>query len=274
MDRLSKSINIGVADIFAYSEGSDIPVYLGITKEGVTFKYEPKYHELTSDQTGSTPLDDVLIGENASAEVKILDTSKRKIALIIPTATAEGSAESPTAVTFGQRPGFRASAKFVKLRLHPISAGDSLDYDVIIYRTTNTGSLELAFKLEEEWVIPCIFKAYYDDFRQPGDQLFRIGTESENEDVYKRVILFWITPSNPSVKVGETVSFRANAMYEDGSQEDVTDKCTWVSSSTEKVTLSGTTVKTATAVAAGSVVIRAEYVGYSNSTSMVVNAIA
>lgn len=274
-ERLSAGINIGVSDIFAYEQGSDIPVYLGLTKGGAVFKYDPKYHEITSDQTGSTPLDDVLIGENASLEVKILDTSTRKIALIVPSASAEGDSENPSAVTFGQRPGFRASRKFVKLRLHPVSAGDSMDSDVIIYRTTNTGGLELPFKLEEEWVIACVFKAYYDDFKKPGDQLFRIGAETaESEEVYKRVILFWITPSNPNVAVGGTVTFKANAMYEDGSTEDVTAKCTWVTSSSEDVSLSGqgTDTVTAEALVESSVVIRAEYIGYSNSTAMVVTA--
>ena len=123
---------------------------------------------------------------------------------------------------------------------------------------------------QKDWVIPCIFKGYYDDFRRPGDQLFRIGPDDGNTEAYKQVITFWITPSNPQVDVGATVSFRANAMYEDGSQEDVTSKCIWVSSDPGTVSLSGTSVQTASAVKSGSAVIRAEFIGYSNSTSMVV----
>ncbi len=273
-ERLADRINIGVSEIFAYEQGSDIPIFLGMTKDGVDFKYETNYHEIKADQTGDTPIDDVLIGEKATAEFKILDTSKKKIALIVPSAAYEGEADNPTAVTFGQRPGFRASKKFMKLKIHPISAGDNTDYDVIIYRTTNTGSLELAFKLEEEWVIPCVFKAYYDDFRQPGDQLFRIGEETAETEIYRRVILFWITPSNPNVAVGENVTFKANAMFEDGTTEDVTAKCNWVTSSSEDVSLSGqgTDTVTAEALTESSVVIRAEYIGYSNSTAMVVTA--
>lgn len=272
MDRLSDGINIGVADIFFYEQNSDIPIYLGITKEGVTFKDEVQWHELTSDQTGKTPLDDIKIGEIVVAEVKILDTSKRKIAMLMPASSIVGSVDNPSAVTFGQRPGLRASKSFGKLRIHPLSMGGDTSKDVIIYRTTNTGSLELAFKLEEEWVIPCKFKAYYDDFRQPGDQLYRIGDDSGGGEEHRRVTLFWITPSNPKVKVGETVQFRANALYEDGSQDDVTAECIWSSSSTDKVTLSGTNVRTATAVVAGSVVINANYIGYTCSTSMTVTS--
>lgn len=269
--RTSDTINIGVSDIFWYAKDSNIPIHLGLTTGGLTFTYETNWHELNSDQTGTTPLDDVMIGETATAEVKVLDTSKRKIAMLIPQATAVGNDEDPSAVTFGRRPGLRATHYAGKLVIHPVSMDMDKSRDVIIYRTANTGSLELAFKLEEEWVIPCIFKAYYDDFRQPGDQLFRIGDDDDDGEIYKRVVLFWITPSNPQAKVGETIEFRANAMYEDGSTEDVTERCSWVSSNPEKVSLSGTTVQKAKALEEGSVVIRAEFIGYSNSTSMVIS---
>lgn len=271
INRIADSINVGVAELYFYPEGQEIPIYLGLTKDGVIFKYETNWKELTSDQTGTTPLDDVQIGESATAEVKILDTTKQKIAMIIPPATAIGSSAEPDAVTFGKRPGLRATHHAGKLVIHPISAGNDRSYDVVIYRTANTGSLELAFKLEEEWVIPCKFKAYFDDSRQTGDQLFRIGEDNSSGEVVKTVNLFWITPSNPDVKVGETVSFRANAMYEDGTTEDVTAKCSWVSSNPALVSLTGTTVKNANALGVGSVVIRAEYIGYSCSTSMVVS---
>jgi len=71
----------------------------------------------------------------------------------MPPATALGDTENPSAVTFGQRPGLRASHYAGKLVIHPVSAGADTGRDVTIYRTANTGNLELAFKLEEEWVI-------------------------------------------------------------------------------------------------------------------------
>lgn len=255
--RLSDSINVGVADIFFTPEDSSIPLYLGLTKEGVIFKYETVWHELNSDQTGKTPLDDVMIGENAVAEVKILDTSKNKIASIMSTSAIEGIIDNPSAVTFGRRPGLRTSQKFGTLRIHPVSAPDN-SRDVIIYRTTNTGSLELAFKLDDEWVIPCKFKAYFDDFRKAGDQLFRIGEDSWNGKVEKRVNHIWITPSNTIKKVGTSVEFRANAMFEDGTNEDVTAKCEWTTTD-PKVTLSPTNVVTATSEESASVTIKATH---------------
>ena len=270
--RTSEKIGIGVCDAFFYPEGSDIPVYLGLTKEGITATYETSWHEITADQLGDTPLDDVAIGEKITVEGKLLDTSLNKISMLFPTGTAiVGSGDEVKAITFGRRPGTRATHHAGKLVLHPVSAGNSKERDLIIHRTTNTGNLSLAYKLDEEWQIPVVFKGYYDDFKPEGDQLFRIGEEGAYSDEYRRIVKFWITPSNPELEVGDTVEFRANAMYEDGTTEDVTTKGKWAVADSEKLTLvlaSG--VQKGTAIVKGSTVVRAEYAGYSNATTVVI----
>jgi len=266
--RIADTINVGVADSFFTPESSNIPIYLGLTKEGATVNYETNWHELTADQTGTTPLDDVLIGENVTATMNVLNTTKEHIAAIVPPATAAANA-----TTFGQRPGLRATHHSGRLVIHPISMGFSTEYDVIIYRTANTGNMELAYQLDSEWVIPCEFKGYMDDFRRPGDQLFRIGGEGEESGDYKRVVKMDIEPINVrDLQVGTTQRFTLNAMYEDGSQEDVTERADWMSSDDLIVELTG--IGTANVIAearsVGSVIIRAEFIGYSVSTSLVV----
>lgn len=266
--RIAKNVNIGVCDVLYYPEGQELPIAFGLTKGGVTIKYEAEYHEITVDQIGNMPLDDILIGEKITAECDILDTSLYKINALMPTATAEGGDDNPKAVTFGSRPGLRTSDNAGKFVFHPVAAGDDTSRDVIIHHGANTGGLELAEKLDEEWKIHIIIKGYYDDTKPDGDRLFRIGQEGNySGDVYKRVIKFWITPANPVKAVGSTVEFKANAMFEDGSTADVTNKCAWISSDPTIALLNG---NVATAAKAGSVVIRAEYIGYGNSTSMVV----
>lgn len=266
--RTSDRISIGVCDAYFYPESQkDTMIYLGLTKDGMTVKYETEWQELTSDQTGHTPLDDVMIGEKVTVEGNILDTSLDKIAAITPQSSVEKSGGDVAAVTFGRRPGLRAAHYSGKLILHPVAAGEDTSRDVIVHRTVNTGSLELAYKLDSEWIIPVVFKGYYDDFKPEGDQLFRIGQEGTYKEIYRRVVKFWITPANPELDVNDTVVFKANAMFEDGSTNDVTDKCTWTTSEPATVSLSGTT---ATGLKAGSSIVRAEYIGYGNSTSVVV----
>lgn len=267
--RIADRIGIGVCDMFFFKDGSEIGIYLGLTKDGMSVNYETNWHELTSDQTGSTPLDDVMIGEKVTIEGNLLETTLEKISMVTPQSNSvkADNGEGLKTVTFGRRPGLRATHHSGKLVLHPVSAGDDTSRDVILYRTANTGNLKLAYKLEEEWVIPVVFKGYLDDFRPEGDQLFCIGEEPVYTEEYRRVIKFWITPANPELEVNDTVTFKANAMFEDGSTDDVTNKCTWVVSDETVLSLQGTTV---TGVKAGSAVVRAEYIGYGNSTSVVV----
>lgn len=271
-ERISKKINIGPADLIFKRNGMSLPVYLGLTKDGVEIEYTTEWYDLTSDQTGKTKLDQVLIGENIKLESKVMDTSLEKISIIMPTASAVKDGQNIKAVTFGNRPGLRVSDHSGTLIVHPISlpTGDT-SKDVIIYNTANTGNLNLAFKLEEEWIIPTKFEGLFEDLRKDGDHLFRIGEDIPDPEDNRRVVKFWITPANPEVNIGDTVSFKANAMFESGETEDVTEKCVWTSSEASKVTISGSgATRTATAVATGSAIIRAEFIGYANSTVMVV----
>ena len=272
--RLSEKINIGVADITFTPDGTDIPIYLGLTKGGTTLTYTPEFYDITADQTGNTPLDSILIGEAVQVVASLLDTTVDHIATVVPTADKEVEDGKTKAVTFGRRPGLRLGNHAGVLRVHPVSAGvGKTDKDVIVYRAANKASLELAYQLEDEWVIPCEFVGYPDDFRPEGDQLFRIGDYTEYVEPQKRIVSFWITPSNPKSKVGSSTNFKANAMYEDGTTEDVTDQATWISSDEEVATIAlsgGSAV--ATGVDVGTVVIQAQLIGYSSSTTLKIEA--
>lgn len=272
--RLSEKINIGVADITFTPDGTDIPIYLGLTKGGTTLTYTPEFYDITADQTGKTPLDSILIGEAVQVVASLLDTTVDHIATVVPTADKETEDGKTKAVTFGRRPGLRLGNHAGVLRVHPISAGvGKTDKDVIVYRAANKANLELVYQLEDEWVIPCEFVGYPDDFRPEGDQLFRIGDYTEYVEPQKRIVSFWITPSNPKSKVGSSTNFKANAMYEDGTTEDVTSRATWISSDEEVATIAlsgGSAV--ATGVDTGTVVIQAQLIGYSSSTTLKIEA--
>lgn len=266
--RLSDKINIGVCDITFTPDGQLIPIYLGITKGGATLEYEPKYHDLEADQTGETILDSILIGEEVKFTTNLLDTTKEHMSIVMPTADKEGGS-SLKAVTFGRRPGLRLGHHTGLLRIHPISAGvGNVGLDAIIYRAANKAKLELAYKLDEEWVIPCEFIGYPDEFRPEGDQLFRIGDMTEYKAPTKRIVSFWITPANQSTTVNGTIQFSANVMYDDGTTEDKTSDAIWTTSDTEVTILPG---GLATGNRAGTVVVQAKLAGYSSSTTVTVS---
>lgn len=268
--RMSDTINIGAADIFFTPEDTGVPIYLGLTKGGATFEYESQWHELTADQVGNTPLDDVLIGEKAKLTVEILDTTLEKINSLFPAS----SMENDNATTFGRRAGLRATHHSGVIRVHPVSLPiDDTSQDLYIYRTTNTGKLSLAYKLDEEWKIPCEFKAYFDDKRKEGDRLFRIGEykDTSMDESNKRIVNFWLTPKNPIKEVGDTVEFRANAMFEDGSTEDVTKECKWSTTDEEilSLELDGDVLKVK-AKKTGKAIVYVEFLGRAISTVVVV----
>lgn len=270
--RLSETINVGVCQAYFYPEGKDLVVWLGLTKEGAQVNYEAEWHEITADQTGNMPLDDVNIGEKVTVEVSILDTTLDKIRTVFPMATGEEKNGELVAVTFGSEPGKRACEGAGKLVLHPISKGSDVSSDVIIHRTANTGNLSLGFKLDEEWKIAAVFKGYYDDTKPSGDRLMRIGAEGDYSGQETRnIVRFWVTPSNPSASVGTSVPFSASALFDTGETEDVTEKCTWVSSAPEVATIaSPTTTAKATGVTSGITIIQAKFIGYTSATTLTV----
>lgn len=267
--RMSDTINIGAADIFFTPEDTGVPIYLGLTKGGAIFEYETQWHELTADQVGNTPLDDVLIGEKAKLTVEILDTTLEKINALFPAS----SMDNDNATTFGRRAGLRATHHSGVIRVHPVSLPiDDTSQDLYIYRTTNTGKLSLAYKLDEEWKIPCEFKAYFDDKRKEGDRLFRIGEYVDSSDENnKRILKFWITPKNATTEVGNTVDFRANAMFEDGSTKDVTKECEWTCSDEEiaKIQLNGSVLE-GEMKKAGETTVFANFLGMRSTTVLIV----
>ncbi|OON99149.1 MAG: hypothetical protein ATN35_02015 [Epulopiscium sp. Nele67-Bin004] len=269
--RLADTIFIGPAYLYWYAPEASIPVNLGLTKDGVTVDYTASWHELTSDQTGKTPLDDVFLGGNVLVKCNLLNTTIERIASLFPHAT-----QATDAVCFGSAPGLRATHYAGKLVIVPCAAtnGDSSRV-VTIYCTTNISNLSLAYKLDGEWIIPCEFKGYYVDSRPDGDRLFRIGSEAsaieDNDDeMYvpgeKTIKSFWITPSNPTISVGDTIRFAATAMYTDGNTNEETDRANWSLAEPSGVLIGSIF----TATTSGSLLINAELAGYSCNTIITV----
>ncbi len=77
-----------------------------------------------------------------------------------------------------------------------------------------------------------------------------------------------VTPTNPSLTVGQQQQFTATGTYSDGSQQNLTNTATWSSSSTSVATINST--GGATALAAGNTNIRAVAGSISASTSLTV----
>ena len=282
--RASDNINIGTADVYfepidsATSDYCGTEYYLGLTQDGANIKYEIKWHELKSDQYGDNLMDSVMIGEDFSCDVNLLETTKERIALVIGTAKAVGNSNNPNAVTFGRRIGLRASQVCGRLRFHPVSMGQ-LDgtMDVIVYLAFNEAGVNLAFKKDSEWIIPCKWRALIDDRREDGDRLFRIGEGSAKEsnginETGKMPIEFTIAPLNQSTTIGSPINFSANAVFDDYSTGDVTPQTSWNSTNSSIATISviGNNA-VVVPVGVGTTIITGSYLGYSVNTTVTVS---
>jgi len=264
--RPSDTINIGAADLFIMNEDG-IELYLGLTSGGTTLEYIVDHFDLNSDQTGTIVLDSVETGMSAKVTSNLLNTGNLNILNIVAGAKADGDA-----TTYGRTIGHRASQSFIRLRIHPIAMGrNDNSRDVIIYQCYNKGGLTLEYKSDAMWMLPLEMMAYFDFSRADGDQLFRIGEDSGNTS-QKLPEEITIAPRNPAdVQVGDVISFSATGIFSDYTTANVTDKATWTTSGTGVVSgqLVGNEYQV-TALAAGTSIINANYLGVSTNTAMTV----
>jgi hypothetical protein len=166
------SIKIGVCDCWWTPNGASAEVYLGLTKGGVELTYTPEWHDVTVDQYGKTPVDEVLVGETLAIKVPLAETDLNKLKMFAHTGTWNADSGK---LTFGQFPGMRLSSKAGKLRLHPIAFGTDTSEDVTVYRAVNKAPLQLAYKMDEERIFQCEFAGMIVRNNQNGSFLWEIG---------------------------------------------------------------------------------------------------
>lgn len=148
---------------------------LGHTLDGVTFKYEPITQELMVDQYGKTVVDRAIIGEKVTVEAGLAEITVRNMADAIPFGTYVSGA-SGDHLHIGSQAGGLYSTKATTLVLHPIRNGASdTSEDITIHKAVMTADFEMAYKVDEQRVIPCTFEALLDDTKNTGQKLARYG---------------------------------------------------------------------------------------------------
>lgn len=172
------SIKIGVCDCYYTPVGSNVEMFLGLTKGGVEVTYTPEFKDIQVDQYGNTPVDSILIGESIVAKVPLAETDLNKLAQFAPTATKVYESGQLKRITFGSKPGKRLAETAGKLRLHPVAMGDDKSQDIIIYRAANKGNMQMNFKMDEEQIFNCEFTGMIVRGNNNGAMLFEIGNPS------------------------------------------------------------------------------------------------
>lgn len=140
--------------------------YTEYTKGGMMFRYSEEFWGPTYDKFGNTPVDQVKVGESASAEVFVAQRVLEKFAKILPAATLIKDGTDPKKMRLdwggmiGQ--GFRQFAKPLTLRpienLDPEDPdGDVKTDDISLNYAVPRAEFEFAFQLQQERIYKVTF---------------------------------------------------------------------------------------------------------------------
>ena len=149
--------------------GTDV----GHTKGGVEVTYAPQYKDVTVDLYGNTPVEKQLTGEKFTAKIPLAEFTIANLhKTMLPSALAgAGNAR----MTLGSQSGKSMLALAVQLVIHPIGAGSSRAYDVVMYKAVPISEVTLTHKVDEEKVIMVEFQALVDESKSDGNYLGLIG---------------------------------------------------------------------------------------------------
>lgn len=174
------SVKIGVCDAYWTPPGG-AEIFLGLTKGGCELSYTPEWYDLQVDRYGKSPTDAALVGEAIAVKVPLAETDLDKINMFAHTATKVDGNLGDYKLTFGRFPGFRLGNLAGRLRLHPLSMGQSKAEDVIIYKAVNKAPLQLNYKLDEERIFQTEFQGMIKRSHISGALLWEIGDSTIGE---------------------------------------------------------------------------------------------
>lgn len=147
---------------------------LGFTKGGVEVSVETNTHEVMVDQMGETPINEYITSRTCKVTVPLAETTLENLIKIMPGATliADTSDDSKKYVQVPTGVGQSLLKVAQELVLHPVAnANEDKSDDFTIPRAATAGALSYSYKLDDERIYSCEFKAYADE----KGELFKVG---------------------------------------------------------------------------------------------------
>ena len=148
-------------------------VDIGHTKGGVEVVYEPEYADVTVDLYGNTPVDKKLIGEHLKVKIPFAEFTVANLKKAIANATLAGAGNARA--TLGKKSGQSISDVAEQIVIHPIAAGSSRAYDVVLYKAAPISEVVLAHQVDEQKTIMVEFEALIDEGKADGNYLGLLG---------------------------------------------------------------------------------------------------
>ena len=150
---------------------------LGFTKGGVEVSVETQTHEVTVDQMGDTPINEYITSRSCTVTVPLAETTLENLVKVMPGATLVTDTVEATKkyVTVPTATGQSLLKVAQTLVLHPIANADSdKSDDFTVMRAATAGAMSYSYKLDDERIFSCEFKAYADE----DGNLFKVGDTS------------------------------------------------------------------------------------------------
>lgn len=166
----TKNVKLGVCRV-SYGD-----VDLGLTKGGVDVAISTETHEVTVDQYGNAPINEYITSRTCEVTVPMAETTLENAVKIMPGAVLISDGQDPDKkyVSVPTATGVSLLDLAQKLVLHPIANEDTdKSDDFTVYRAATPGEMNYSYKLDEERIFSCTFKAYPDI--ENGGLLFAIG---------------------------------------------------------------------------------------------------
>lgn len=161
----------------AYSSAGTATLYtqtdLGYTAPGSSLTVTAEYRERTGDQDGTTPLDDVLVGEKVELSLSLMEISAAQWNKVLKPSTVVGTTADGGGTLAGS---VTAYANAFILWLHPLDAADTANgAEYVIYKAHPTGPVSTPLDHSQDQALSVTLKGYPDRDRVRGSRMWRYG---------------------------------------------------------------------------------------------------
>lgn len=151
-------------------------VDLGHTLGGILFTANRELVKVMADKYGTTPIDYVLNGTEATLEFQLAQTDYRQLDPTMPETSSYDGAGTMDRIDIGGDAGYSLRRDAKQMIIHPLKNADSdLSEDITLYLVVNTGNVEIPYRVDEQKVVNCTFTALVSESYGAGRRLGHIG---------------------------------------------------------------------------------------------------
>ncbi|NUU73776.1 hypothetical protein [Paenibacillus xylanilyticus] len=160
----SENIKLGPCAVYV-NKGKPDEVYFGTTKGGVVLTYEETSREVTMDQTGTTPLKEIVTGRTANVAVPFGEYDHEKLLTVLPGSRMIVDSTDPNKkrVVVNATKVIDLLQYAKELTLVPLAEGTTPNDYITLPKAAPRANLNYTYDYDNELITNVTFKAFPDD---------------------------------------------------------------------------------------------------------------